>query len=164
MEHRIALILSRQSVEMNYLIIALLHFELQCQEAKACNDEILSCTYFSFVPLLLRCLHIPLNNSHMYRILILQRFCSRSDESSSRKAHVLRDVRGRQSWRHGKQPHSIASIGRAREPEPIIATVCPQWSRKLFPAILLLFSKILRFDFREDAVRTCERLRHCIPE
>lgn len=31
-------------------------------------------------------------------------------------------------------------------------TVGPQWSRKLSGAILLLFSKILRLDFREDAV------------
>lgn len=49
--------------------------------------------------------------------------------------------------------NSAAPIGRARAAGPIAAAVCPQWSRKLFPAILLLFSKILRLDFREDAVR-----------
>lgn len=43
-------------------------------------------------------------------------------------------------------------IGRIRRARPITAAVCPQWPRKLFPAILLLFSKILRLDFREDVV------------
>jgi len=98
---------------------------------------------------------------HICSILFSQ-FYSSNDKFSNKNENARVTLQATLvSWRHKKQPLSTIAIGRIRTSEPIVVAVCPQWSRKLFPAILL-FSKISRLDFQEDAVGT-KGLWHFVP-